>query len=301
MKKFSCKILSVMLTVCLLFGSLAALSQAKMDGYVLTVNDARAILRASVGIDKITDADDLKLADMNFDSKLTVDDARAVLRLSVRLDVIDGKTYNNEYEALASGHYVISATYTENDPKDGSHSGSLIVSKTERTMKLDIGGLLEMAGMDTKEMMEMLGAFDGFTPSSILFSNNKISICSDSSKESISMNASAFGDDFNEVQKEMNSFIPALHGSLSQANSKKSATYNGKSCTVYVFNEKDEKGTNYTANVYMSGKKLVKIDYATTAGYVFKSLVVKSFSRAVAASDITLNGYEDIDASDFLK
>lgn len=300
MKKFSCKILSVMLTVCLLFGSLAALSQAKMDGYVLTVNDARAILRASVGIDKMTDADDLKLADMDFDSKLTVDDARAALRLSVRLDVIDGKTYNNEYEALAGGHYVISATYTENDPKDGSHSGSLIVSKTERTMKLDIGGLLEMAGMDTKEMMEMLGAFDGFTPSSIFFSNNKISICSDSSKESISMNADAFGDDFN-VQKEMNSFIPALHSSLSQANSKKSATCNGKSCTVYVFNEKDERGTNYTANVYMSGKKLVKIDYATTAGYVFKSLVVKSFSRAVAASDITLNGYDDTDASVFLK
>ena len=54
------------------------------DGKV-DINDARAVLRAAVGLEKL-DEQQKKAADINGDGKITVDDARAIMREATGLE-----------------------------------------------------------------------------------------------------------------------------------------------------------------------------------------------------------------------
>ena len=58
-----------------------------------SVNDAHAILRASVKLDVLTGIK-LFLADVDGNGKITADDASAALRISVKLDPV---RYSNKY------------------------------------------------------------------------------------------------------------------------------------------------------------------------------------------------------------
>lgn len=285
------KIIGVMLALSMFFASLAVMSSAAINPKKLTVADARAVLRAAVGIQPLSAADK-KTGDIDFDSKITVSDARTVLRIAVGLDVIDGKSYNNEYELLTSGHYSFTGTYTEKDSKSQT-VGKVSLVVTASSVKMDIAGVLAAAGGDMDELNDIFALLgdENFQLSSILFANGKISMVSDNSMEAISFSESVMGDEFSAMRDELKNFIPALHTSLSQASSTRKESFGGKSCTVYVFAEKDSSGVSYTSNVFMDGNKLVKIDYANSKGVVFRSISFDSFSRVVASTDMSLNGY----------
>ena len=287
------KLLCTVLSAAILFGALTALSTAAVNGSRLTVSDARNVLRAAVNLQPLS-AEDKRFADLDFDGNITVSDARAVLRLAVSLDLIDGKTYNNEYEMLSSGHYSFSGIYTEKESKE-TFSGPVSLAITANTLKMDVSGVFSAVGGDMSELdelFELLGA-DGFKISSVMFANNKISLISESTKESLSFPASEMGDDFKEIMTEMQTFIPGLHKSLSEASSKKNAVYKGKSCTVYTFVEKEAGVVSFSSEVYMFGNKLMKIDYFNNRGFMFKSIEFNTLSRIVAVGDTNLNGYND--------
>lgn len=298
MKKRFVKIISLILAVSVIFGSAAVMSSAAMDGYVLSVADARKVLRDAVGLEKLSDAD-RKIADMDFDSEISVADARTVLRLAVQLDIIDGKTYENEYEMLSGGQYTATLAYTADNEAGVRETHTFKLAVTPYSFKMDVGDLMSMfekefggsdSGLD--QMFEM------FKISAILFTGGKISLIDDENKQSLTVSEKEFGGDFSDVKNIMTEVIPDLHSSLSGASSKKSVTLDGKECTVYVFDETAENGARYTTNVYMNGKKLVKIDYADKSGEVFSSVVFEALSRVVNVSDTNVKSYDDTSMAD---
>lgn len=297
MKKRFFKVMSLVLTVAVLVGVAAVPSVAAIDGYVIKVSDARNVLRDAVGLEKMSETD-RKLADMDFNSEVSVADARTMLRLAVQLDIIDGKTYDNEYEMLSGGNYTADITYTSKNEAGKNETHSIRFAVSPYSFKMDVGDLMSMfdkeMGSDTgfSEMLEM------FKISAILFANGKISLIDDENKQSLTVSEKEFGGDFSELKAIMNEVIPGLHASLGEASSKKTVTYNGKNHTVYTFSDKDENGASYMSNVYMNGKKLVKIDYLSTSGEVFSTVVFDSLSRVVAVTDTNVKSYDDTSLSD---
>ncbi len=293
------KTISVILAAAVLCCCAAAMSSAAIDGYVIKVDDARNVLRDAVGLADLSD-DDKKIADMDFDSKISVSDARALLRLAVQLDVIDGKTYDNEYEMLAGGHFT--ADMVVSFPQDGSgtmQECSFKVAVTSYSSKMYVGSLMsmfedEMDGDETlAKMLEM------FKISAVLFTSGNVSLLDDENMQSLTMSEKELGEDFSGMKDEiMEMVIPNLQPSLSGAASQTEEEYDGKKCTVYSF-DYEEGGQKCTSKVYMDGKKLVKIDCVDEDGAVMSSVRFESLSRIVATSDTDVSQYEDTAASDF--
>ena len=298
MKKRFVKIISLVLAVSVIFGSAAVMSFAAIDGYVLGVADARKVLRDAVGLEKLSDAD-RKIADMDFDSVISVADARTVLRLAVQLDIIDGKTYENEYEMLSGGQYTATLSYTAVNEEGVPKTYTFKLAVTPYSFKMDVGNMMSMlekdfggsdAGLD--KMFEM------FKISAVLFTGGKISLIDEENKQSLTVSEKEVGGDFSEVKSIIKEVIPDLHPSLSAASSKKSAVLDGRECTVYVFDCTAENGVQYTSNVYMNGKKLLKIESVGSNGELIGSVVFDSLSRVVNVSDTNTKSYDDIPVKD---
>ncbi len=79
--------------------SAAVLGDVNFDGSV-SVDDARAVLRMSVGLESVSE-EIKKCADMNGDGVITVDDARAILRIAVGLE----STFASTLYAQAHKYY----------------------------------------------------------------------------------------------------------------------------------------------------------------------------------------------------
>ncbi len=93
MKKGFTKILTLFTVSISLLFCLSAAANAALTGDIagddkkVTASDARIILRASVGLESLTD-EEKSVADTNEDGKITASDARDVLRMSVGLDEV---------------------------------------------------------------------------------------------------------------------------------------------------------------------------------------------------------------------
>ena len=91
MKKFSLKTLSItasvfcLLLITMVFASAAIVGDVEGEDKKVTASDARYILRASVGLEQLTE-EQFKLADTDESGTVTASDARTVLRMSVELE-----------------------------------------------------------------------------------------------------------------------------------------------------------------------------------------------------------------------
>ena len=75
------------LLICTVSSNAAFLGDVVDDDNLVTANDARTILRASVGLDTLTDLQ-TDIADTDEDGNITATDARTALRISVGLDEV---------------------------------------------------------------------------------------------------------------------------------------------------------------------------------------------------------------------
>ncbi len=299
MKKRIRKTISVVLAAAVLCCFASVMSSAAIDGYVIKVDDARNVLRDAVGLADLSD-EDKKIADMDFDSKISVADARALLRLAVQLDVIDGKTYENEYEMLSGGHFTADMVVCV--PQDGSGTMEecpFKVAVTSYSSKMYVGSLMSMFEDEVGGDETMAKMFEMFKISAVLFTSGNISLLDDENMQSLTMSEKELGEDFSGMKEEiMNMVIPNLQSSLSDAASQKEEEYDGKKCIVYSF-DYEEGGQKCTSKVYMDGKKLVKIDCVDEDGAVISSVRFDSLSRVVSVTDTDVSQYEDTAASVF--
>ena len=89
MKKAVVTFLSILILLsvfCLIAYSAPVFGDVNSDGSI-TADDARTVLRASVGLTQLSDEEKI-FADMNRDGRITADDARTILRISVDLEPV---------------------------------------------------------------------------------------------------------------------------------------------------------------------------------------------------------------------
>ena len=89
MKKAVITLLSAVILLpvfCMVVYSAPIFGDVDGDGSI-TADDARTVLRASVGLTQLSDEEKI-FADMNRDGRITADDARTILRISVDLEPV---------------------------------------------------------------------------------------------------------------------------------------------------------------------------------------------------------------------
>ena len=200
---------------------------------------------------------------------------------------------------LSGGQYTATLSYTAVNEEGVPKTYTFKLAVTPYSFKMDVGNMMSMlekdfggsdAGLD--KMFEM------FKISAVLFTGGKISLIDAENKQSLTVSEKEVGGDFSEVKSIIKEVIPALHPSLSAASAKKSAVLDGRECTVYVFDCTAENGVQYTSNVYMNGKKLLKIESVGSNGELIGSVVFDSLSRVVNVSDTNTKSYDDIPVTD---
>ena len=119
----------------------------------VTAADARAILRAAVGLDKLN-ATQQSYADLDMDGKVTAADARIALRISVGLE----RTVN-EYEVLRSGNYYAEFTFFSDNVSQKFTSAVTPMTRYNSFVFADEEGLLSDA--KTNVFLTLLYGEDG--------------------------------------------------------------------------------------------------------------------------------------------
>lgn len=109
MKQKSLKIISLLLSVIFTISFFGVFSSAVLSGDInlngkIEAGDARTVLRASVGLEKLTDTE-FSLADTDSDGKITASDARMILRMSVGLEEIK-EIADSENEGYFEIHFI---------------------------------------------------------------------------------------------------------------------------------------------------------------------------------------------------
>lgn len=240
MKIHAGKILSSVLVLIMVLGfsslSFAAGNGVLTGGDSPTAADARAILRAAVGLDSLTPEEEIA-ADIDMDGAVTSSDARLALRIAVGLEAVDGKLYFNEYEVLRSGHF-----YAEMDASDAEGNNTIRIGLTDST--LYFGFAMESAELT----MDMTFLTRG---GSVYLLDEAGAQYAPVSSEVFS-ELEDFGFALNDLEEEAKSF--SLLPPLDEADAKTFAFYGDKRCDVYSFYEEDG-----SMRIYMDGKKLVAI------------------------------------------
>ena len=140
MKKFlSILLCAVMMFGCAIIGSAAEgdIVYGNVDGNSgITANDARAVLRYSVGLETFTE-DQLIAADVNGDGTVNSGDARLILRASVGLEN-SAQVGVNGSQVLMSGNYVLNATVDMESGTTFTISHTPNSSYMEATMEIDM-------------------------------------------------------------------------------------------------------------------------------------------------------------------
>ena len=283
MKKALSLCLAVILAVSVCGVAAFAARNGDMDAdNRITAADARAILRAAVGLDTLTEAEK-QSADLDMDGRVTAADARIALRLSVELDFAAEKMYENEYDVLLGGSYMASFTVTEE-----GYSQKMSLSFTPATsyisMRIDNAGEL-MEGLTGELTISLLFNFDGKT----YLMDHEMKCYGEFPFEEMGMDPDELTGDF---------FTDAFGflRPLSEAVSVDAGKYDGVSCTVYTFKTS---GGSYKA--YLNGKKLVAVTELDNAGKLLVSYRFNSVSLAVPAETCSLPAsYAETDAIELL-
>lgn len=101
----------LLLGFCLIAYSAPVFGDVNSDGSI-TADDARTVLRASVGLTQLSDEEKI-FADMNRDGRITADDARTILRISVGLEdaiLVSDYRYNYRFSGKHALFHVVSLT-----------------------------------------------------------------------------------------------------------------------------------------------------------------------------------------------
>ena len=135
MKKKTLKFISVLLSLMLLMSFLGVFTSAVFMGDInqnkkIEAGDARTVLRASVGLEMLTEQETV-LADIDSDGKITASDARTILRMSVGLETVK-ELPDTEKEGFFEIHFI----------DVGQADCSLIISDDE-TLLIDGGNVAD--------------------------------------------------------------------------------------------------------------------------------------------------------------
>ncbi len=285
---------------------------AAMNPAKISVADARTVLRLAVKLDKTDSitADELSLADMDFDGAISVSDARSMLRLAVKLDSINGLIHETEYDVFSSGYFksdVEIATADAAGKLGDAATFSVSFTGNEMALSGDFFGMMGGADTDDNDKVDMSELTDYFGEDGsmkLIFSGDKVSILVEGEEDdnvALVMNADEMGDESGSLVSSLRELIVGSSMSLDKAFGVTEETVDGKKCKVYSFNEIQD-GAKYVRKVYMNGKKLVRIDDMTSAGVLVSRMTFKNFTRCVATSDFAVPAdYEVVDMDKIIK
>ena len=227
----------------------------------ITAEDARAILRAAVGLDVLL-AEEAKKADMDADGEITAADARLALRTAVGLNLPAHTVYENQYDILRSGVY-----YLELDMSDGG--GVTLSCAVDGDKKYVSGGMGEM-GVD----------FSFYTENGELwFVNDKYGVYTKLDGESLAFlgEDAGFMDEFSGITDQIGNFGDLKP--LEEADHRQADIFNNQDCTSYWF--MSEEGT---VKIYMDGAKLLGLVRVDPQGRVTASAAFLTVSAVLPAS-----------------
>jgi hypothetical protein len=286
MKQFNKKILAVLLSLVLMLSAgLTALAAANGDlnnDNKITTEDARKILRASIGLETLNAAGK-KAADMDLDGSVTTADARLALRVAIGLEVSNGKLYENQYDVLRSGFF-----FTDFSVKDDTGDQAMLLAVTDKAT------FMRMEFSD-EEMKQEFG-LDAIKIN-LIFQNEKAYLLDPENRQYAEFPFEEMGMSADELTgmadaKDMFRSYPAL----SEASSKGSGKFGGVSCTVYTFN--NDSGN---LKVYMDGPKLLGMEKYSPAGKVTETYTFRSVALSIPTAYTAIpSGYTEGDAMEML-
>ena len=286
MKQFTKKTIALILCLVLALSlGLTALAAANGDlngDNKITTDDARKILRASIGLDTLSAAAK-KAADMDLDGAVTTADARLALRVAIGLELSDGKLYENQYDVLRSGFF-----YADFNITDVAESQNILlaVSKQSTYMRMEFTDeeLLTEFGVESIKI-------------NMLFRDDRAWLLDPENRQYAEFPFEAMGMSAEELAsmseaKDMFKDYPPL----SAATSVGSGSFGGVSCTVYTFTD-----STGSMKVYLNGPKLLGIEETDASG---KTLVTDTFRSVAltipAACTAIPSGYTEGDAMEML-
>ena len=227
----------------------------------ITAEDARAILRAAVGLDALSQ-EETKKADMDADGGITAADARLALRTAVGLNLTAHAVYENQYDILRSGTYYLELAISDGD-------GVTLSCAVDGDKKYVSGGMGEM-GLD----------FSFYTENGELwFINEKYGVYTKLDAESLAFlgEDAGFLDEFSDVTDQIGDFGDLKP--LEEADHSQADTFDEQACTSYWFMSADG-----TVKIYMDGAKLIGLVRVDPQGRVTSSAAFSAVNAVLPAS-----------------
>ena len=278
MKRFFAGLLSIALSVCFCLSVFAAgMGDVIEDGNV-TAGDARAILRAAVGLETLS-AEAAARADMDLDGAVTAADARLALRTAVGLEQTDGKTYETQFDVLKSGHF-----YAEMNVRDKYGTVPMRLALTKDSLFVDF----TLEGTSMRMLSNDSGVYfvDEANKCYAAFSDDLMAIFADSDEQSFDPL-----DMF--VSVPVFSWLPDLSSTAYYR-----GTYNGEPCDCYLIIDETEKETR---TVYMDGPRLLAITMEDRFGEVETEIIFQQIMSVIPSKYIELpDGYAEVDFFEFI-
>jgi len=253
--------------------ALAAANADIDNNGAINATDARNILRAAVGLDKISSAQTLA-ADVDMDGAVTASDARLALRVAVKLEKTDGKLYNNEFEIFKSGFF-----YLDMDVVEGGSRQNVKMALTDKSTYLSMA-LDDSMGFGNELGIEGLGDMN----LSFLINETDTYIIDEKNGTYAPMEAmfKLMGDEisFDEMMDSFSELEIGSDNGLAGATSVTTETVKDIKCTKYTFASSD----GSAVNVYMNGKKLVAMNSVNSKGAEETRYEINSVTLTVPAS-----------------
>ena len=288
MKKFLSLFLAAVLAMSVFGLAAFAARNGDLDAdNKVTAADARAILRAAVGLDKLN-ATQQSYADLDMDGNVTAADARLALRISVGLERTVNQYYQNEYEVLRSGNYFAEFTFFSDNVSQKFTSAVTPMTRYNSFVFADDEGLLSDAKTDV--FLTLLYAEDG----GLYLMDHDKKLYGD--WDALLEFMASMGGDEEELDREefITDFFPQFFSflrPLSEAESEGTESMGGRPCKVYTF--RDETGF-YKA--YLDGKTLVSIMVYDTKGNLVNAFGFSNVDFNVPVQYCTIpSNYEEGD------
>ena len=274
------KRISVLLALCLLFTAAApafaaGLGDVTAPAGTVTAADARAILRAAVGLETLSEEARLT-ADITMDGAVTAEDARLALRAAVGLELTDGKYYKNQIDVLESGHFYVSVTLLDN----AGAAASLTYALTPDSL--------------------FLRTTMGDMPVSILKNSEGLYLIDDGDRVYGCLPAALLRESESEDMFDPREFadIDSMFYELSKIDraTKSEAVFEGQPCDCYTLNE-----PSGVTRIYMRGRQLLATTEESRSGVTLSTCRFDKISPYVPRdAAFAPGGYEEIDPFEFI-
>lgn len=289
------KFISAAMCFVLAFSMLGVCAFAAANGDInndksITASDARGILRASVGLDKLS-ADQKNAADIDMDGEVTASDARLALRIAVDLEKTNGELYNNEFEVFQSGFFFI-----DMDVIEGGEKQNVKMALTDKSTYLSVA--FESDGLLGSEFgFEDLGNMN----IAFLFNENDMYFIDEGSKTYAPMSAmfKLMGEELTEedLAGSLGDMDIGLGVALSDADKVSTEKFNGVTSQKYSFVLDD----GSTTNVFMNGKKFVGMTNEGPNGKEEVRYVINSLTLTVPSGyTVPSSAYTEVDPLEML-